>query len=56
MSAFTLNELGMHNYICVINNFSTFKINDKPELHYGMNWNIKSWGHTVLPSFEVKKL
>lgn len=56
MSAFTLNELGMHNYICVINNFSTFKINDKPELHYGMNWNTKSWGHTVLPSFEVKKL
>lgn len=57
LSIFEMNEYGGHEYVCVINNFMTFSLQDVPKLNHGMNWEVNSWGHIAFPDFsiEVKK-
>ncbi len=54
-SAFEINEFGNHQYICVINKFFSFTLNDKPELNSNMVWNQSSWGHIAFPPFEISE-
>lgn len=54
-SMFELNELGNHDYVCVINKFFDFTLNDKPKVHANMVWNQNSWGHIAFPSFTIKE-
>lgn len=53
-SMFELDTFGNHNYVCVVNDFYDFVVNDKSERNYGMNWDIKSWGHFALPDFSFE--
>lgn len=53
-SLFQINEYGTHDYVCVINNFITLFLNDKSELHNGMNWDTRSWGHIAFDPFMVE--
>lgn len=57
LSIFEMNEYGGHEYVCVVNNFMTFSLQDVPNLNHGMNWEVRSWGHISFPDFsiEVKK-
>lgn len=52
-SVFEINEFGNHQYICVINKFFSFTLNDRPELNSNMVWNQSSWGHIAFPPFEI---
>lgn len=54
-SVFEINEFGNHRYICVINKFFSFTLNDKPELNSNMVWNQSSWGHIAFPPFEISE-
>ena len=56
ISFFEMDQFGNHEYICVINQFLYFVLQDKPELHCGMNWSAQSWGHVALPAFNVEVL
>lgn len=56
ISVFEMNEYGTHEYICVINNFIVFILNDKPALHSNMNWNIRSWGHIAFDNFKLRSI
>ncbi len=51
ISFFWLNDVGIHEYVCVIHNFFNFTLIDKSEENDGMNWDNKSWGHIVLKPF-----
>ena len=53
-SAFAINEYGMHDYFCVVNEFCAFSIQDQPEKHFGMTWSNNSWGNIVFPSFVIE--
>lgn len=54
LSFFEINDLGTHNYVCVINQFFSFRLQDNPKIHHCMNWDTRSWGHISLPSFDIK--
>ena len=54
-SLFEISEFGNHDYVCVINKFFSFTLNDKPEAHSNMVWSQKSWGHIAFPFFEIKE-
>ena len=54
VSFFEMDTFGNHEYICVINQFMTFVLQDKPDLNFGMNWKVQSWGHVVLPHFKLE--
>lgn len=54
ISVFEMNEYGTHEYICVINNFIVFILNDKPSLHSEMNWDTRSWGHIAFDDFKLR--
>lgn len=47
ISFFEINSYGNHNYLCVVNDFMSFRINDNPDIHFGMNWEVGSWGHVA---------
>ena len=53
-SFFDIDEFGNHEYICVLNRFIDFVINDRPELNAGMNWAVSSWGHISFPSYRME--
>lgn len=52
-SAFRINEYGTHDYVCVVNEFCAFTIQDNPENNFGMVWNNSSWGNIIFPAFEI---
>lgn len=54
LSVFEISEFGGHEYACVINNFISFTLHDKPSLHQGMNWETRSWGHIAFPPFCIE--
>ncbi len=54
ISFYKINQFGTHDYLCVVNDFMTFSINDNPPLNHGMNWAVQSWGHTVLPEMQTE--
>ena len=54
LSVFEINEFGGHEYVCVINNFMSFTLQDKPSLHQGMNWETRSWGYIAFSPFHVE--
>lgn len=53
ISFFEINKYGNHEYICVVNDFMSFRLNDNPDIHYGMNWNVGSWGHIAFDPIEI---
>lgn len=54
ISFFEINEYGTHEYICVVNEFFSFRLSDNPELHFGMNWATNSWGHIAFDPIEIE--
>lgn len=48
LSFFEINEYGTHNYVGVVTDFLTFRMEDNPDIHFGMNWEVNSWGHFAL--------
>lgn len=53
-SVFEINEFGNHEYRCVMNNFFSFTLEDKPELHHAVNWNRSSWGNIAFDDLIVE--
>lgn len=53
-SCFDINEFGSHEYVCVINDFFFFELNDRPEKHGNMNWSKKSWGSVAFDDFSLE--
>ena len=54
LSFFEINKFGTHNYVSVINDFFTFRLNDNPSIHFEMNWEANSWGHIAFPPFSIE--
>ena len=55
ISFFEINEYGMHEYVCVINDFYGFLLHDEPNIHGNVNWEKKSWGYFAFDSLGVSK-
>ena len=54
LSFFEINEYGTHEYVCVVNDFMTFSINENSLVNYGMRWDVKSWGYIAFNPFTIE--